>query len=268
MQRKYFRNLMTLAIVAVASICFTNASASAALVMVDSAVMPFNTTANTPANFDSAGSDKLIVTVGTENKNGGPNHNISGVTFGGVPMVLGASQSGLGTGDQGGVVIYYLDNPVGVGDVVVQVGGENGGFVTVSSWAGTLPGLGATSNAANNAGTISLATTAAGSTVLAAFENSGNTANAGTPTPDAPLQLIASGPWARNWGSSAAGYEEMVGVGVQNYSFTSNASNYAYKLAAVEILSANAGGGVPEPATATLALLGLGGLMMRRRRNA
>ena len=28
------------------------------------------------------------------------------------------------------------------------------------------------------------------------------------------------------------------------------------------------GGGVPEPATATLALLGLGGLMMRRRRNA
>ena len=30
----------------------------------------------------------------------------------------------------------------------------------------------------------------------------------------------------------------------------------------------NAGGGVPEPATATLALLGLGGLMMRRRRNA
>ena len=33
-------------------------------------------------------------------------------------------------------------------------------------------------------------------------------------------------------------------------------------------LTADTGGGVPEPATATLALLGLGGLMMRRRRNA
>jgi hypothetical protein len=226
------RIVLAFAAVAVAALVLTPGTASAAITIVKtgSAVMPFNSSAFTPAAFDAAGADKLVVTVATENKNGGPGQNIASIKFGTQSLIKAVSQSGP---LHGGLDIWYLDNPVGIGDIFVNIGGENGGLVTVTALSGTAAGIGATAVANNLTGAISITTTAPGSLVLAGIEDSSSTT---LPLVDAPMTTIAANKWAN--GSSAAGYENMVAVGTHNYTLMGHGITFDWKMGAVEILAA------------------------------
>jgi hypothetical protein len=190
--------------------------------------------------FDASGSDKLVLTFGGE----GQTPAFDEVSYGGVDLtrIVYAEPGGQD------VAIWYLDNP-GSGDLVVDLTRGNGIGLSVMALSNTVDGYAATAvNASGN--TTSITTTGTDSLVVAAGERNNNTSLVAV----APLVQVYSG----EAGSSSHGsaYQQ---VAVSGTTITP-AFVSAEGVLAVEFLA------IPEPAS--LALLGLGGLMMIRRRRA
>ena len=107
---------------------------------------------------------------------------------------------------------------------------------------------------------MDLTTTADNSLVIASYGmgGNGNTADPQNVDPDAPL-IEATTQKNRNWDGHVTAYADVPVAGPGTYSFTGGHQDGAHVIAA-EFLA------VPEPAT--LALMGLGGLLMARRRRS
>lgn len=198
-----------------------------------------------------ASSDMLVVSVSTE-----ASSEAWSVSYGGVDMTL-ATQSSVGSGAS----IFYLPNPSATGSIAIDFTGKstvNGIGMGVVSLSGNGQAIAFDSPGISDSGTntINLTTNFADSFVM--FAGDANSTAGSAPTLASPLQVIFAGPSDLGSNTAAAGYENGVGVGLQTYSWTQDASPRG--------ISAAAFYAVPEPHAA--ALLGLGGvlLLVRRKR--
>ncbi|MBL9117010.1 MAG: autotransporter-associated beta strand repeat-containing protein [Verrucomicrobiaceae bacterium] len=189
--------------------------------------------------FDAATADKLVVAIGLENANN-DHVSILGVRYNGIQMIEAAHQTGGTT--TGAVGIYYLDNPGPVGTGITVSGyNPNGGLGVASALSNTRPGSGAMNSRRGTAVTSApLTTSSDNSLVIAAIENSGSPNSAGTPTANAPLTQSASGNWGSQWGSFAAGHQQVATPGAITPTFTTaTGSSFSLSIAAVEFLAAS-----------------------------
>jgi hypothetical protein len=238
------------------SLALSMGLANAAIVLQDDAVfMDGGKETLTDAEIgglDVSSGDKLVVTIGLEGNDSGPN---STVTYNSQNMTLAASNVGLnGTNPSGWIGIYYLDNisTVGAGTLDFTNGGYSAG-VSFMVLSGTASGVGNVNSA--NATTLNLGVSA-NSFMVAAF---GDTADQAV-TVDSPLtKLLDSDELPGNDGSASygTGYQLISSAGTATPSFTSSSSRP--NMVAAEFTA------VPEPST--ILLLGaLGSLVFLRRR--
>lgn len=230
----------------------------------------------TQVSYDATGVDKLVVIYAGESGFNAQKVNSLSMSFNGVAMTLAAFENTIfdttpplpGDWDGGAVGLFYLDNPFQgaanfTAGMTTSGGAPNGGWISIIGLSGTADGVGATGatwSTQSSSGQVStsLTTTAANSLVIAGMENSGRNSGAGTPTVVAPLTLSNNGFWGTQFGSGASGYQAVPGSGtLVTPTFQTNAGGNIHVVAA-EFLE------VPEPGS--LALLGLGGLMIASRR--
>ena len=152
--------------------------------------------------------DKLVVTVSSEQSGDG---TIS-ITYNGVALTQAAQGSGRALG------IWYLDDPYtgGAADLTVDMTSYsvvNGVGLGVVAIAGAAPGVEVSARATANS--VSVATTASNSVVVAGYGENGG----GTVAADAPLTEIYSGDIGSALG--CAGYHTVTVPGSNTYSFTS-----------------------------------------------
>lgn len=249
---------------AVATTSLIAGSASAAIT-VDGTTNWFANSGTLSGTFDASGSDKLVVIVTGEH--GFPNNaggDVTSVTYDGVelievvdrdPIIVTADPLLV---DQTYNSIFYLDNPgTSTGAIVANVATR--GNVSVIALSGTAAGVGNTVIGAANSSSADL-TTSAGSIVIASYGQGGfgNTATIGNDVvTDAPLVEIARSENGSNWDGHVTGYANNVAAGTATYSWTDPSTTGAHVIAAEFLV-------VPEPGS--LALLGLGGLLIARRR--
>jgi hypothetical protein len=230
--------------------------------------------------YDATGIDKLVVCIGLES--GFNNQKVTDVTlsYNGVSMTRAAWENTIfdttpplpGDFDGGAAAIFYLDNPYQgsasftVGSTM-SGGSANGGHVSIIGLQGTADGAGNTSaswTSLTSASTVSTTLTTSGNDamVIAMVENSGRNSGAGTPTAVTPLILSNNGSWGSQWGSAASAYQEVTASGTTiTPTFNTNAGGNIH-VVAVEFLP------VPEPASLSLSLIALGGVLFARRRRA
>jgi hypothetical protein len=235
------------------SLALSMGLANAAIVLQDDAVfMDGGKETLTDAEIgglDVSSGDKLVVTIGLEGNDSGPN---STVTYNSQNMTLAVENTPATT--SGWVGIYYLDNvsSFGAGTLDFTNGGYSAG-VSFMVLSGTASGVGNVNSA--NATTLNL-NVSANSFMVAAF---GDTADADV-TVDSPLQtLLDSDELPGNDGSASygTGYQSISSAGTATPSFTSSTSRP--NMVAAEFTA------VPEPST--ILLLGaLGSLVFLRRR--
>lgn len=246
---------------AAAALAFTAGTASAAIV-IDS----FQAALGSGGGGDktlltgfSSSSDKLVVVLGGEH--GFPNNtggNFNSVTLNGVSFTEAAQEgSGIPT-----VAIFYLDNPgaAGTGDLVVNQANHNGSIWAMYEISGSAPGIGATGIDTDES--VGITTTGSDSLVIAGYLNAGPNGGNGAGNVDAVAPLVEDTPYleqGNTWVSLSSGHAYVASPGANTFSWTVDDVNDLTATAAVEIL-------VPEPGS--LALLGLGGLVVARRRRA
>jgi len=237
------------------SLALSMGLANAAIVLQDDAVfMDGGKDTLTDAEIgglDVTSGDKLVVTIGLEGDDSGPD---STVTYNGQNMTLAVENTP--TSWAGWVGMYYLDDisTVGAGTLDFTNGGYSAG-VSFMVLSGTAAGVGNVNSA--DATTLNL-NVSANSFMVAAF---GDTADADV-TVDSPLQTLLDIDTENvdiNDGSASygTGYQSISSAGTATPSFTSSTSRP--NMVAAEFTA------VPEPST--ILLLGaLGSLVFLRRR--
>ena len=236
-----------------AILALSAASAHGAITVLDSAVfMDGGKDTITDAEIGGltvSSGDKLVVTIGLEGDDSGPN---STVTYNGQNMTLAIDQTGATSGWVG---IYYLDNisSFGAGTLDFTNGGYSAG-VSFMVLSGTAAGVGNVNFADATTLNVSVATD---SFMVATF---GDTADFSVDVNSPLTKLLDSDDLPGNDGSAsyATGYQLISSAGTATPSFTSGTSRP--NMVAAEFTT------VPEPSTT--ALLGLGGLalILRRRK--
>ena len=236
-------------------------SAHAATITVEDTATGFNNNWGSSSislsfsGLDLTGADKLVVSIGAQSTGSNdPDRDWETVTFNGVTMIEAVRRGGdTASAYQSG--IYYLDAddlPV-VGDLTVSATKLNVRGLSATAWvlSGTADGHGQTG--ASDGTSTSLTTTADDSWVLAHATVAGTTA----PVAQSPLTagLTVVNPYN---GSSQTGN----GTGYQTVALSGTNLTPAFDIGgttvAAEFLA------VPEPGS--LALLGLGGLLVASRR--
>lgn len=194
-------------------------------------------------------SDMLVVTISVE-KSTDP----ITVEYGGKPLTEAVSSS-----DGSGASLWYLANPGESGELIIDTTGVatfNGmgvGITSLISEDDELTEIGLhTVGSSNGSDSVDITTTIADSFVMIAADANATT---GSVALDAPLTLVGS---AVDVGSSqaGAGYENGITAGMHTYSWSPNASPRGMVAASFVV--------IPEPGS--LVLLGIGGLLLVRRR--
>ncbi|MEM6506318.1 MAG: PEP-CTERM sorting domain-containing protein [Planctomycetota bacterium] len=211
-------------------------------------------------SYDATGVEKLIVSVVAEENGTGP-LGVPAVTFNGDDLTEAISGVDSSTGQQF-AGIFYLDLPDQVvGDIVVDWGSEesNGSGIGVVGLTGAAAG-GPVSTGTSTAagGPVSLSPDpSAGDFAIVAFVTQGSTTDIDI-TSGTVTDLYAADVGSARGASS---FEILGAGGPLNYSYTGASTTRPSGAAAVFTE-----GVIPEPSS--LALLGLGGLMIARRRRA
>ena len=237
------------------SLALSMGLANAAIVLQDDAVfMDGGKDTLTDAEIgglDVTSGDKLVVTIGLEGDDSGPD---STVTYNGQNMTLAVENTP--TSWAGWVGMYYLDDisTVGAGTLDFTNGGYSAG-VSFMVLSGTASGVGNVNSA--DATTLNL-NVSADSFMVAAF---GDTADADV-TVNSPLQTLLDIDTENvdiNDGSASygTGYQSISSAGTATPSFTSTTDRP--NMVAAEFTA------VPEPSTILL-LSAVGSLILLRRR--
>ncbi|MEM9346531.1 MAG: PEP-CTERM sorting domain-containing protein [Planctomycetota bacterium] len=210
-------------------------------------------------NYAAGVVDKLVVIVaGEHNFGGSTDGQITSITYGGVNLLNAVDRNPVDGSNTTVADIWYLDNPAAAGVLDATVGGNGNNYVyTVLGLTGTVDGVGATAISAVNSKSVDLNALGSDSLVITshAMGGDGNTANVGSVT--APGSEIASLEAGNNFAGHVVGVTNGVGAGNATYSYTGGSTGGVVTIAA-EFQA------VPEPGS--LALLGLGGLMIASRR--
>ncbi len=190
--------------------------------------------------FDVTGYDKLVFVASSEGID-----NLLSVTYGGVALTEAVTAASANRGS----FIYYLDNPTVNGDLFVQGDSSGNGIGgTLFGLTGTQAGVGNTDTAgsgSSNATNVATFNASLGSIVIGSGTGNNNAA-----VVDAPQTAITFG---LNVGSAfhSAGYQLVDPAGSVDASFSASRV-----VAAAEFLATP----IPEPGS--LAMLGVGGLML------
>jgi len=237
------------------SLALSMGLANAAIVLQDDAVfMDGGKDTLTDAEIgglDVTSGDKLVVTIGLEGDDSGPD---STVTYNGQNMTLAVENTP--TSWAGWVGMYYLDDisTVGAGTLDFTNGGYSAG-VSFMVLSGTAAGVGNVNSA--DATTLNL-NVSANSFMVAAF---GDTADADV-TVDSPLQTLLDVDTDSGFNDGSAsygtGYQLISSAGTATPSFTSSSSRP--NMVAAEFTA------VPEPSTILLLGVGSSLVFLRRRR--
>lgn len=283
MQRNHFRNLMSLTIVAVASLSMT-AGAQAALVGELGVLDPTSADGgiNPQTGVAWAAGDQYRLAFYTSTTRNATSSNINdyndfvqGVAAGsttfsqlgnGTWKVLGSTSTvsarqNTNTDTNVAVPIYVMD---GLTRIAVDSNDMWNGFTGSSGSNIRIPD--ANNNRAVRYSPYLNENGTGDSGGIHGFDIfTGSNSNGTIRTPLGGPNTNSGGTLISNRGASNANRSGRVFIRFDNTAQTSQLRFYALSDA---LTVQEAGGAVPEPATATLALLGLGGLMMRRRRNA
>jgi len=252
------RLLERLAIAGLVAVSVLTGSAHATTITVDDfggfafvgSASSHTVTSSNLGGFDASGSDKLVVSI-TGERSGTSNNTVSGVTYGGVPLTQAIAVDSPGGNSARKHSIWYLDDVNVSGDIVVSyVQSQSGIGLSAVALSNTVAGVAATvSNGA-------ITTTSAGEFVIAAA-----IANGGAVSANGPLTpLLSSADGSTGSSTGAAGYSIVPTAG----SFTPDFAGDESFVAA----SFQAAVPVPEPSSLTVVLIGLGGLLVARRRRA